>query len=267
MARGIIADDDCIFFAESALGITDETGIARLLNDTACYGEGLCDIVFTPPESLRRLLEIMVPPEGLPDKACEYIAELIMGSLKHTLVSFGTSGNSAAVSISKPIVSKFLTRLNLNRRVTCIPEAEAAGDARRELLTRMRVIVRNARCDISPAREKFISEMIRRMTSDSRIPEKTVVDCLEFMLELFDEFAGDDGVSYIISEKKRHLESQLSDMARCRDFTEKYSMDYLMSRKILMPAVDHEETMNRIFLTDLIGMTMHGEPDDAEMRR
>jgi hypothetical protein len=264
--RGIIAGEDIIFFADSTLGVTDEKDIARLLTDSDWYGDALRDLVFAPTPFLRIAIEMMIPPEGLSGEACKDICGLILSSLKNTCISFGKSGHSIMVNISGAIIARFLGRLNLNKRVILPLVTDTASAHNQEFCARARVIMRNARYRTSPEREKFLSEMIGRMISDKRFSEETITDCLVFMLSLFEEFGDDSDVYSLISEKKRSFDVQLSDIADYQEYAQRYSMDYLMSQRIHRPAIDHEDIMKKIYLSDLICMSVYDRPADSGKR-
>ena len=261
-AHGIMAGDDVVFFADSTLGMTSAENIARLLADADLYGEGLYDLIFTPTPQLRTAIEILIPPEGLSDEARKDINELILISRKNTRICFSKTGHSAIVDLSEPIICRFLTRLNLNKRIVFPLATGTAYAVNQEFYTRVRVIMRNARYTASPVREKFVAEMIECMISNVLIQEEIIIDCLVFMLNLFGEVGQDIEIHSLISEKKRSFVALLADAANFHEYAGRYSMEYLMSQKIQLPVVDPDELRKKIYLTDLICMSVYGTPAD-----
>jgi hypothetical protein len=261
--NGIVAGDDVVSFVNSTLGITAEDDIALLLTDIELYGEGLFDLVFTPTPQLRIAIETLIPQEGLTDEACKNLNNLILKDRKNTWIFFGKTGHSLIVDLSEPIIRRFITRLNLHKRIAFTAATGAAYAVNQEFNTRVRVIMRNARYTASPVREKFVAEMIERLKSNVMIQEETIIDCLVFILELFDEIGQDYKIYSMISEKKRTFVSLLADAANFNEFVGRYSMEYLMSQRIQRPVVDPDDMRKKIYLADLICMSVYGIPADS----
>jgi hypothetical protein len=263
-SEGITAGDDIISFAESALGISSTDEFIAVLGDGDCYGGGLYDLIFAPGSGIRIALEPLIPCRGLSAMELEEIAEFVLAGQGHTLVTLGNDGSQASITLVPSILRKFVSNLNMNRPLN-FPDPESCTDASRiGICTRLRVIMRNARVNLSAAQEEFLQRMLAHMIDDDRCRGDTILDSLEFMLSLFSEGGGDSDLQVIISWKKASCRKMLESASQFEEMTRRYSMEYLMSMRIQPPAIDPAELRKSMYYADLISMTVFGRPADDE---
>ncbi len=260
----ITADNDVFTFAESALGISDVEELARRLSDDDSYGDGLVDLVFFPDHKLRLALECLIPLHGFSSEEIGSITGLISTDLKTATVLIKDSCMAANVEITGTIMKRFIGRLNLDIRLPFNGPGDFPESLSDDDIISIRVLVRNARYRPTSERDRVILALIAGLTAMAGESKTELIhDCLKQLLDLFNENRPDSDIFKILSDTKRYFTDLLEKISQFTDFLDRYSMEFLMSKKMQPPVADAEEIRKRMRLLDLICSAVYGRPADT----
>ncbi len=264
LSRGITAGKDILSFADSTLGIATVDEIICLLSEPELYDGGIVDLVFSRDQSLSLSLEPLIPLHGLSSKDVDALTGLIMQKQKTTDIFFAGTEKSITVELSMSLVKRYIERHNLCRVLPFRGPGDFPGFLSDEAVISIRVLIRNSRYVSFPCHDAFIVSLIEKLCRINRNGDYSlVIDCLEYLLELFNENRSNTDIFGILSARRRRYDDILKNTAYFSEYLHRYSMEYLISQKITPPVADVDSIRKKIYLTDLICSAVFGKPAEA----
>ena len=261
---GIIINRDVSDYARSGLGITGTHEIISLISDPDAYGEGLVDLVFVPDLELRGLIEPLVPQRGMDERDIRRIAAQVSSGLKETEISFREPGDSAIVPLRGIVIQAFIRRLRLSRSVP-FSLTSKDKDMPCTAIIKARIMVRMSGYTPFAGGDDILRRLLYNFPASSPNEIVSFPEALAFMLQVMSEYPDSTDFFSMISSKKRLL---LKSLQRAEDFESRisrFSMDYLMSRRITPSAVDREMTGQEIRTADMVCRVLYGKPAEPGM--
>ena len=226
--------------------------------------EGLLELIFFPDEPMQQHLEELLPEEGGLEQSDvdAIVAELSARRIKTALV-FSDRRGRLAVDFSPALVTTFLQRLNLTRRIE--PRLAIAISTLVAPVDRIavRVLLRNTRKPMGDGKIRFLCDFLAKLSGDHQL-----LACLEFALSFLEDI--EDGADvYAALMNRRRISWQL--LQKSAQFEEKLKQDNietLMLRGERAPHVSKEELLKTIAFIERISLAVFDrlEPLDLSLR-
>ncbi len=261
LRKGITAGTDVISFAESTLGITAIDDLARIMSGPDSRDNGLLDLVFSPGHDLRKVIEPLVPMEGLAPADADAIAAAVAGDVRRVDVIIAGCGVHAAVNLAPALASDFVRKLNLCKKLPFRSPADFPDYLSDETVIALRVLVRTSRYRPLVGHDSVIIALIKGAGRLGAGDETALMtDCLSLLLELFSENPVMTGSHAMLAAEKKCCEDILQKASLFGEYIGRYSMEFLMANKVQPPAADIGAIRRRLYLLDLISTAVFGRP-------
>lgn len=249
LSAGVELSPAVMRFIDSTFSDPSAAELAAILDPEADgEGESLLELLFSPDESLQLEIEELLaaaPPPG-PEE------ERIAASLCRPALSaaFRLAGGRGVVKVAMTpaLASRFVHQLHARRR---IPEPVAAAAAPRlaeRARLRLRVMLRNARFDFSPAKTDFLC----RLTGQLAFAAEGDWEALAFALELLAEVGPGADIRRALEERKKLLVKALHRGRQLREQLAAENIETLLSRGQRMAWVDEPAAWRQLDLIDRI---------------
>lgn len=222
--------------------------------------EGLLELIFFPDEPMQQKLEELLPEEGgLEQSDVDTVAaELSARRIQTALVFSGRRGR-LAVDFSPALVTTFLQRLNLTRRIE--PRLAMAISTLVAPVDRIavRVTLRNTRKPMGDGKILFLCDFLAKLGRDDQL-----LACLDFTLSFLEDI--EDGADvYAALMNRRRISWQL--LRKSAQFEEKLKQDNietLILRGERAPHVSKEELLKTIAFIERISLAVFDRIDPLD---
>jgi hypothetical protein len=263
LARGQDLSAETVRFIDATFAHPSADELSALLTDDAVpERDSLLELLFSPDEALQMELEgrlDLQPPGAL--AAEEVIARLTAGA-PAVRFRFPDGRGVLRVAMTAPLARRLVLGLGIERRLpACVAEAlaehESAGWARR-----VRVMIRSARFEFTPAGQEFLCALIAKL--DPAGDEEHA--CLAFALELLAEFGGSSDLYAALAARKKWLARALLHSQRLREQLTQSNVETLLSQGQRLTWVDEAATLRQMGHVDRICVAVfgHGVPVDTD---
>lgn len=223
--------------------------------------EGLLELIFFPDEPMQQKLEELLPEEGgLEQGDVDAVAAELSARRIQTALFFSDRRDRLAVDFPPGLVTTFLQRLNLTRRIeprlaTAISTLAAPTDR-----IAVRVKLRNNRKPMGDGKVRFLCDFLDKLGGDDRL-----LACLDFTLSFLEDI--EDGADvYAALMNRRRIGWQL--LQKSAQFEEKLKHDNietLMLRGERAPHVSKEELLKTIAFIERISLAIYNRLDPLDV--
>jgi hypothetical protein len=181
--------------------------------------------------------------------------------LKSARVLLAGTKITAEVALTEQLIGRFILKLNLCKSLPFRNTDIISDCLSDEVIASIRVLVRNSRYRSSPYRDRTIVSLINgliRMTG-GRDPD-SILECILQLIELFNDSTADSDLHSLLSVKKHNYLDIIEKSAQFSEYISRYSMEFLMSKKLQPPVAGIDEMRKKIYLIDLISTAVFGRP-------
>lgn len=248
LRAGVTAGAGITAYAASTLGI-DDAGTLRALIENDAEGSGLAGMILYPDDSLRIVLEPLVPAAGFDAGTIERITRGIAKSLDAVPVTIAGSHEPALLPLTADALARYVNYLRLDVSTAFLAESLPGGNPS---LAAARILLRRCGYPSTPGRDRFLAALLR----SPGVPE--LDELLSFALR---SFTGDPAMTdprTLFCSIKRAALDALDQAARFTELSRRYSMDILMSQRVQPPVTGVDEARRTVELCDRVCMAVYG---------
>jgi hypothetical protein len=222
--------------------------------------EGLLELIFFPDEPMQQKLEELLSEEGgLEQGGVDAVAaELSARRIQTALVFSGRPGR-LAVDFSPGLVTTFLQRLNLTRRIE--PRLAIAISTLVAPVDRIavRVKLRNTRKPMGDGKIRFLCDLLAKLGRDDQL-----LACLDFTLSFLEDIEDGADVYAALMNRRRISWLLLRKSAQFEEKLKQDNIETLMLRGERAPHVSKEELLKTIALTERISLAVFDRIDPLD---
>ncbi|MGA9534567.1 MAG: hypothetical protein WBR24_01545 [Desulfobacterales bacterium] len=222
--------------------------------------EGLLELIFFPDEPMQQKLEELLPEAGgLGQGDVDAVAAELSARRIHTALVFSDWRDRLAVDFPPALVTTFLQRLNLTRRIE--PRLAMAISTHVAPVDRIavRVKLRNIRKHMSDGKVLFLCDFLSKLGGDDQL-----LACLEFTLNFLEDIEDDADVYAVLMNRRRIGWQLLQKSAQFEEKLKKDNIETLMLRGERAPHVSKEELLKTIAFIERISLAVFGRLDPLD---
>ncbi len=256
LSAGIRASDEIVHYALSSLGADGPNDLARILRDE-CDESGMTELLLHPSPELSAAIEPLVPTDGMGSHERTLLAAGIARRVPSVPVSFAAFDVDGCISLTPERVERFLAKLALDRAVRAVEKPLPSGREGARLAAAAAAIRRNR----PPAREgveSFLGALALGLAGRDRPDDRGIHDTVAFACAVL--AARELPVEEALAAEWNAMEKIIAESERFAALSRRYSMEYLMSRRVQPPAMGADEARRRMALLDLVARTGLGRP-------
>jgi hypothetical protein len=222
--------------------------------------EGLLELIFFPDEPMQQKLEELLPEAGgLGQGDVDAVAAELSARRIHTALVFSDWRDRLAVDFPPALVTTFLQRLNLTRRIE--PRLAMAISTHVAPVDRIavRVKLRNTRKHMGDGKVRFLSDFLAKLSGDDQL-----LACLEFTLNFLEDIEDDADVYAALMNRRRIGWQLLQKSAQFEEKLKQDNIETLMLRGERAPHVSKAELLKTIAFIERISLAIFGRLDPLD---
>jgi hypothetical protein len=261
LSQGIDLSGDVVDYIDSTFSNPTIEELQAILSDDAnCEKDSLMELLFFPGESIQIQLEEMLERcKPQKEEEARLIAYLCQDPLQTTF-RFEDGRGELKLRIPEDIARQFIVRLKISKHLDASLMESIVNYGDDKNCNRFRVKIRNSR--FSPTAEKigFLCKFFDKIGSQSN----DIFECLEFVLEFFDEIQNDGDIYQALMAKKKFYFISLQKAKKMDARLEKYNMETLMAQGQRVVLIDQADIRKKMLIIDRIGRAVFGKTEFFE---
>jgi hypothetical protein len=222
--------------------------------------EGLLELIFFPDEPMQQKLEELLPEAGgLGQNDVDAVAAELYTRRIHSALVFSDRRDRLAVDFPPGLVTTFLQRLNLTRRIE--PRLAIAISTLVAPVDRIavRVKLRNTRKQMGDGKVRFLCDFLAKLGRDDQL-----LACLDFMLNFLEDIEDGADVYAALMNRRRIGWQLLQKSAQFEEKLKKDNIETLLLRGERAPHVSKEELLKTIAFIERISLAVFGRLDPLD---
>lgn len=238
---GLSLDDDARHFFRSCEGVAGDSEILSFFENRDLDSSPVYELIIYPDRSMRTEIESLIPARGLEPGEINNIIFIIESAANDLFVS---SGNVRAVlpwnRFSANAV-QYIRRLNLDIN------ADIFSDKNGNDFMNERILIRSGRFICRGEAAEFLGTLAG-LARERNIPDPA--ELFSFALDI--TCGKNEKVLELFEHRKYFYESAIRESSEFSSIIGKYSMEFVMSKKIPVPLISLDEAFEAIRKIDAI---------------
>jgi hypothetical protein len=261
LREGIEVGPDLLGYIDATFSNPTVRDLERIVADESDpEREGLLELIFFPDEPMQQKLEELLPEEGGlgPDDVDALSDELSARCIQTALV-FSDRQGRLSVDFPPALVTTFLQRLNLTRRVE--PRVAMAISTFVAPVDRIavRVKLRNSRKPMGNGKVRFLCDFLAKLGGDDQL-----LACLDFTLSFLEDIQDGADVYAALMNRRRISWQLLQKSARFEEKLKQDNIETLMLRGERAPHISKEELLKTIAFIERISLAVFDRLDPLD---
>ena len=263
LERGMDLSAETVRFIDSTFDHPSTVELSALLADDAVpERDSLLELLFSPDEALQIELEdrlALQPPEA---HLTEEVAACLAAVPRAVRFRFPDGRDALEVVMTAPLARRFVQALGIDRDLPAYVAEAVAAHVSRGRTQPVRVMLRNARFEFTPACGDFICALIRKLDA----AEDEGRACLAFALEILAEPGASSDVCAALVARRKWLSRAVDHSRRMREQLARSNVETLLSQGQRLTLVDEALACRQMGYIDRICITVFGlsPPTDAD---
>jgi hypothetical protein len=252
LARGVSLEPGVLHFIDSTFSHPTAAELAAVAGDeSASEHDTLLELLFTPDEAFQVELEETLAGREFD---VEQVAGLLCRPPLQVRFRFPDARNTLELELTPPLARHFVSQLKIDRTIPAgllQALASAAGAGERQ---RARVLIRNARVELTSETVGFLCDCLTRV--GLRDPQAR--ECLGIALDVLSDGLNPAGIFQALTDRKRWLVKALTRGRRQGELLGQANIETLMSQGARLTVIDEAGTLRRIGCIDRICAAVFG---------
>lgn len=252
LARGVNLAPEVLHFIDSTFFNPTAAELGAVAGDeSASEHDPLLELLFTPDETFQVELEETLAGRGLD---AERVAGLLCRPPLQVRFRFPDARGVLGLEMTLPLARHFVSQLRIERPIPAdllqaLESAAAAGDR-----PRARVLIRNARVQLSPETVAFL----RNCLTQVGLRDSQAWECLSFALDVLADGEQPADFFQALADRKRWLVKVLTRGRKQGELLGQANIETLMSQGARLTVIDEDDTRRRIGCIDRICAAVFG---------
>ena len=259
---GLTLNTDTQHYIDSTFSNPSAGELSELLQDQSnCETDSLMELLFFPDESVQLQLEEMIAESQFQSRDEAEIQSYVCAKSLQTSIRFADGRGTFEKRVAPSNATKFIERLNLSR---CLDPGIRSAISRyvpRELQTRCKVRLRNARSIISPNKISFLETVLKKL----QIHNDVFFDHLDFTLSFLDEIKDDADIFQKLMARKKSCIQSLQKAKNLDNKLARHNVETLLLRGERVSCIDKAAARKKIQIIDRISLAVFGKTEFFDM--
>lgn len=244
---GLDLDDEIRHFLKSGEGLSDDEDVSSFFVNRDCDSSPVYELIFFPDHEMRLKVENLIPAKGLRRVEVNNIISIV--ETEGTDIIINTGSQRVALQWDRFACNavEYIKKLNLDVDVDVFPRKNGV-DFQEE-----RIVLRRGRIPCCGETADFFGTLA--VQARARI----LPGCTELFSFALQVLGGkNEKLLEHLENKKCFYETAVRDSAEFAGILGRYSMEYVMAKKIPVPLISADEALEAIRKIDLITSLVYG---------
>ena len=252
LARGVSLGPEVLHFIDSTFFNPTAVELAAVAGDeSASERDPLLELLFAPDEAFQVELEETLAGRRLDE---ERVAGLLCRPPLQVRFRFPDARDALGLEMTPPLARHFVSQLRIDRPIPAdlLQALESAADAVER--HRARVLIRNARVQLTPAAVAFLRDCLTQVG----LRDGQAWECLSFALDVLSDGENRADLFQALADRKRWLVKALTRGRKQGELLGQANIETLISQGARLTVIDEEDTRRRIGCIDRICAAVFG---------
>jgi len=261
LSKGIDLSDDVVHYIDSTFSNPTVKELESILADDAnCEKDSLMELLFFPDESMQVQLEKTLERYKPQDEDASSILTYLCGDPLQVTFRFEDDRGALKLQIPADVIRQFLLRLKISRHLEANLIESICNYGDEQNIDRFKVKIRNSRFFPSDSKTGFLCRFFEKIGSRSH----DIFECLDFVLEFFDEIKKDTDIFPALMAKKKFYFISLQKAQKMDARLEKYNIETLMAQGERVALIDQTDARRKMRIIDRISRAVFGKTEFFE---
>jgi hypothetical protein len=252
LVRGVALGPEVLHFIDSTCFNPTASELAAVAaNESASEHDPLLELLFAPDEAFQVELEETLAGRRLDE---ERVAGLLCRPPLQVRFRFPDARDALGLEMTPPLARHFVSHLRIERSIPAdLSQAiESAADAGER--HRARVLIRNARVQLTPATVAFLRDCLTQVG----LRDGQAWECLSLALDILSDGQHPADLFQTLADRKRWLVKALTRGRKQGELLGQANIETLMSQGARLTVIDEADTRRRIGCIDRICAAVFG---------
>ena len=261
LSTGIDLSDDVVHYIDSTFSNPSVKELESILADDAnCEKDSLMELLFFPDESMQVQLEKTLERYKPQDEDEYNILTYLCGDPLQVTFRFEDNRGALKLQIPADVIRQFLLRLKISKHLEANLIESICNYGDEQNINRFKVKIRNSRFSPSDSKTGFLCRFFEKIGSRSH----DIFECLDFVLEFFDEIKKDSDIFPALMAKKKFYFISLQKAQKMDARLEKYNIETLMAQGERVALIDQTDARRKMRIIDRISRAVFGKTEFFE---
>jgi hypothetical protein len=252
LARGVTLGPEVLHFIDSTLFNPTAAELAAVAgDDSASERDPLLELLFAPDEAFQVEIEETLAGRRLDE---ERLAGLLCRPPLQVRFRFPDARDGLGLEMTPPLARHFVSQLRIDTPIPAdlLQALESAANAGER--QRARVLIRNARVQLTPETVAFLRDCLTQVG----LRDRQAWECLSFALDVLSDGQNPADLFQALADRKRWLVNALSRGRKQGELLGQANIETLMSQGARLTVIDETDTRRRIGCIDRICAAVFG---------
>ena len=252
LARGVTLGPEVLHFIDSTLFNPTAAELAAVAGDeSASERDPLLELLFAPDEAFQVELEETLAGRRLDE---ERVAGLLCRPPLQVRFRFPDARDGLGLEMTPPLARHFVSQLRIDTPIPADLSQALASAADAGERQRARVLIRNARVQLTPETVAFLRDCLTQVG----LRDRQAWECLSFALDVLSDGQHPVDLFQALADRKRWLLKALSRGRKQGELLGQANIETLMSQGARLTVIDEADTRRRIGCIDRICAAVFG---------
>jgi len=261
LREGIHLSGDVIHFIDSTFSNPCMNELEKIISDQSdCERDSLIELIFFPDEEFQAKLEDLLENHHYCREDEQKVLHYLSSKPIESTIRFPHNQGVMNVIMPDEITGRFLTRLNIHRKIDNRIAAAIEKDISEKMKPRVRVKLRNTDDELSEDKILFLCNFFKKTKDESG----DFIECLDLILSFLGEIEDTKGLFGALMNKKRFHFKNVQRAEKFSQRLEKANMETIILQGGREPYVSVKDEKRKMELIDQISLTVFGSTEYFE---
>jgi len=261
LKEGIHLSSDVMHFIDSTFSSPCINELEKIIADNSdCERDSLIELIFFPDEEIQARLEDLLESHNYCREDEKKVLDYLSSGQIESTIHFPDNRGTLSVKMPYDAASRFLSRLNIHRKIDKRISAAIDTDVSEKLKISVRVKLRNTVKEIAENKIFFLCDFFEKMEDENG----DFLECLDFILSFLDETENTLDLLSALIDKKRFYFKNLQRAEKFRQQLEKGNMETMILQGVKAPYINIEDEKRKMELIDKISLSVFGRTEYFE---
>ena len=228
-----------------------------ILDESSCETESLMELLFFPDESVQLQLEELIADTHFQRRDEQEIQEYVCSTSLQTQICFADGRGTLEKMVTPSNAARFIERLNLSRCLDPRLRSTIERYVHKELQTRCKVRLRNARPITTPNKISFLQTVFKKLQIDS----DDFFDHLDFTLSFLEELKDEADMFQALMTRKKHYAQSLQKAKKLDNKLTRHNVETLLLKGERVSYIDKADARKKIQIIDGISLAVFSKTE------
>lgn len=258
LREGIDLNSEVMHFIDSTFSSPCINEVKKIMADHSdCERDSLLELIFFPDEKIQAKLEDLLERYHYCREDQKKVLDYLSSEPIESTILFPDNQGALSVKMSFETADRFLTRLNIHRKIDKRISAAIDKYVPQKLRIQVMIKLRNACDKLAENKILFLCHFFKKIEDEG----SGFLECLDFILSFLDEAENTSDLFSALIAKKRFYYKNLQRAEKFRQQLEKANMETMILQGVKAPYISIKDEKRKMELIDKTSLSIFGRTE------